>query len=97
MTIKEFSMEIPQFDRGSSVIAMENTPITFTWKELTIKIKGTEARNGFLGMGKRNATNEKRILDKGKYPLQKKRMYLGSWCTQCCTKLDHFQEKEHDA
>ena len=68
-------MEIPQFDRGSSVIAMENTPITFTWKELTIKIKGTEARNGFLGMGKRNATNEKRILDKGKYPLQKKDVF----------------------
>ena len=64
-------MEISNFDLGSSVIAMENTPITFTWKELTIKIKGTEARNGFLGMGKRNATNEKRILDKGKYPLQK--------------------------
>ena len=60
-------MEISNFDLGSSVIAMENTPITFTWKELTIKIKGTEARNGFLGMGKRNATNEKRILDKGKY------------------------------
>ena len=70
-------MEISNFDLGSSVIAMENTPITFTWKELTIKIKGTEARNGFLGMGKRNATNEKRILDKGKYPLQKKRMYFG--------------------
>ena len=78
MATKQFSMEIPNFNLGSSVIAMENTPITFTWKELTIKIKGTEARNGFLGMGKRNATNEKRILDKGKYLLPKKNYnYLG--------------------
>ena len=73
-------MEISNFDLGSSVIAMENTPITFTWKELTIKIKGTEARNGFLGMGKRNATNEKRILDKGKYPLQKIVCILENYC-----------------
>ena len=84
-------MEISNFDLGSSVIAMENTPITFTWKELTIKIKGTEARNGFLGMGKRNATNEKRILDKGKYPLQKKGCILENYCDSIIFFFIHFQ------
>ena len=40
-------------------------PITFSWKDLTVKVKGTESKDGFLGIGKRNPTNEKLILDKG--------------------------------
>ena len=64
-----FAMEMPQFNQGTT--STENTPITFSWKDLTIKVKGTEARNGFLGIGKRNATQEKIILDKGNNSLQK--------------------------
>ena len=63
-----FAMEMPQFNQGTS---SKNTPITFSWKDLTIKVKGTEARNGFLGIGKQNATQEKIILDKGNDSLQK--------------------------
>ena len=51
---------MPQFYPGTTTI-----PITFSWKDLTVKVKGTESKDGFLGIGKRNPTNEKLILDKG--------------------------------
>ena len=50
---------MPQFNPGTT------TPITFSWKDVTVKVKGTESKDGFLGIGKHNATNEKLILDKG--------------------------------
>ena len=59
-----FAMEMPQFNNQDTT-STENTPITFSWKDLTIKVKGKEAKNGFLGIGKQNATQEKLILDKG--------------------------------
>ena len=43
-----FAMEMPQFNNQDTT-STENTPITFSWKDLTIKVKGKEARNGFLG------------------------------------------------
>ena len=65
-----FSMEMPQFNNQDTT-STENTPITFSWKDLTIKVKGKEAKNGFLGIGKQNATQEKLILDKGNDALQR--------------------------
>ena len=50
---------MPQYNPGTT------TPITFSWKDITVKVKGTESKDGFLGIGKRNASNEKLILDKG--------------------------------
>ena len=60
-------IEMDQLDRNVSVGCMENRPVTYTWKDLTIKTKGTEARKGFFGIGKRDATGEKHILKGGNF------------------------------
>ena len=73
-----FAMEIPQFNNQDTT-STENTPITFSWKDLTIKVKGKEAKNGFLGIGKQNATQEKLILDKGNDALQRVSIFSKVW------------------
>ena len=73
-----FSMEMPQFNNQDTT-STENTPITFSWKDLTIKVKGKEAKNGFLGIGKQNATQEKLILDKGNDALQRVSIFSKVW------------------
>ena len=60
-------IEIDQLDRNVSVGCMENRPVTYTWKDLTIKTKGKEARKGIFGIGKRDATGEKHILKDGNF------------------------------
>ena len=54
-----------QLDNNVSVTLMENRPVTYTWKDLTIKTKGKEARKGIFGIGKRDAIGEKHILKGG--------------------------------
>ena len=57
-----FSVEMPHFNRQDSIMDNQGEAITFCWKDLSIKVKGTEARNGFCGIGKRQKTDEKYIL-----------------------------------
>ena len=57
-----FSVEMPHFKTQDSMMDNQGEAITFCWKDLSIKIKGTEARNGFCGIGKRQKTDEKYIL-----------------------------------
>ena len=57
-----FSVEMPHFNRQDSMMDNQGEAITFCWKDLSIKIKGTEARNGFCGIGRREKTDEKYIL-----------------------------------
>ena len=43
-----FAMEIPQFNNQDTT-STENTPITFSWKDLTIKVKGKGVPYEFRG------------------------------------------------
>ena len=75
-----FSIEVPnasQFDGNSSITSVESQSITFSWKDLTIKVKGTEARKGICGIGKRDSKAEKYILQNGKFFLDTH--YLGRY------------------
>ena len=60
-------IEMDQLDRNVSVGCMENRPVTYTWKDLTIKTKGKEAQKGIFGIGKRDASGEKHILKGGNF------------------------------
>ena len=57
-----FSVEMPHFKTQDSMMDNQGEAITFCWKDLSIKVKGTEARNGFCGIGRRAKTDEKYIL-----------------------------------
>ena len=92
-----FSIEVPnsasQFD--GSITSVESQPITFSWKDLTIKVKGTEARNGICGIGKRDSKAEKYILQNGNFSKNLQSLLVNIKSQQDTKKTSHVVLGRH--